>query len=99
MTSNQQKKRVYSSALESIPTFKSWIQRNGEKAHCKFCNVDLRPHRTGLSSLIVLVKKHEFRAGLTIWQTGQSTLGLLVKRALRRLKMRNTKHKMKEIEL
>ncbi|XP_031352107.1 SCAN domain-containing protein 3-like [Photinus pyralis] len=42
-------KKTYRKEWESIPVFKGWLQQvDSDIAKCKYCNVELRPHKTDL---------------------------------------------------
>ena len=45
------RKYKYDTKWEAIPSFRDWIRKSyesGEKAHCKFCNSELRAHKSDL---------------------------------------------------
>ena len=47
----QPRKYKYDPKWEVIPSFRDWIRKSyesGEKAHCKFCNSELRAHKSDL---------------------------------------------------
>ena len=47
----KEKKRNYQKHWEDIPEFKDWIRKSyddGGKAHCKYCNSEIRAHKGDL---------------------------------------------------
>ena len=54
------KKRTYLKQWEDIPEFSNWIRKsyNSEAAHCKYCNRDIRAHKSDLDAH-VKTEKHQ----------------------------------------
>ena len=55
----RQRQYKYDTKWEAIPSFRDWIRKSyesGEKAHCKFCNSELRAHKSDLDKHIKTAK-------------------------------------------
>ncbi len=84
--------QTYKKEWENQEILKGWLEQRGEKGHCKYCNVDLRPHLSDL-------KKHATsQKHLKITQSRKGT-SKTVFNSIQELKELTEEMKTKKFEL